>query len=350
MRFLVDICHPGHVHFFRHALARLAEEGHEVLVTARAKDVTVPLLAAYGIEHSVLSSMGRSRSGLYVEYLRRLPALVGLIRRFRPDLLAGVAGTFIVPAGLLTGTPRLVFTDTEHAALDRILTYPWATRICTPQAFGRDLGRRQQRYAGFQELAYVHPRRFHPDPAVTAELGLGPGERYSVVRFVSWQASHDRGETGLSPDMKERAVAALGRHGRVFVSTEGPPPARFAHLVLRVPPHRVHDVLAQASVYLGEGATMATEAALLGTPSVYVSSLVGTMGNFEMLREQGLVLSFRDGAAALSRAEELLTDAGAKGAWRERAAAFVARHVDVADYVHGQMVEMASLAKGRPGG
>jgi predicted glycosyltransferase len=95
---------------------------------------------------------------------------------------------------------------------------------------------------------------------------------------------------------------------------------------------------------------MATEAALLGTPSVYVSSLVGTMGNFEMLREQGLVLSFRDGASALARAEELLTDAGAKAAWRERAEAFVARHVDVADYVHRQMVEVASLAKDRRGG
>jgi predicted glycosyltransferase len=350
LRFLVDICHPGHVHFFRHALDRLAEEGHDVLVTARAKDVAIPLLNAYGIEHCVLSTMGRSRSGLYVEYLRRLPALVRLIRRFRPDLLAGVAGTFIVPAGLMTGTPRLVFTDTEHVAFDRLVTYPWATRICTPEAFGRDLGRSHERYSGFQELAYLHPRRFRPDPSVAAELGLKPGERFSIFRFVSWQASHDRGERGLSSDMKDQAVAALSRHGRVFVSAEGTLPERFGHLRLQVPPHRVHDVLALASVYLGEGATMATEAALLGTPSVYVSSLVGTMGNFETLREQGLVLSFRDGEAALSRAEALLADAGAKAAWQERAAAFVARHVDVADYVHRQMVEVASLAKGQPRG
>lgn len=49
MRFLVDLCHPGHVHFFRPALARLQAEGHQLLVTARDKDVTVELLRAFAI-------------------------------------------------------------------------------------------------------------------------------------------------------------------------------------------------------------------------------------------------------------------------------------------------------------
>ena len=53
---------------------------------------------------------------------------------------------------------------------------------------------------------------------------------------------------------------------------------------------------------------MATEAGLLGVPSVYVSSLVGTIGNFDVLLRAGLVESFRDGGRALDRAEELLSN------------------------------------------
>ena len=350
MRFLVDICHPGHVHFFRHALARLRREGHDVVVTARDKDVTVPLLEAFGIEHTVLSAVGRHRFSLYMEYARRLPALIGLVRRIRPDLLAGVAGTFIVPTARITGTPSLVFTDTEHATFDRLVTYPWANRICTPEAFVGDLGRGHHRYRGLHELSYLHPGHFQRNGGVAAALGLKEGERFSVLRFVSWQASHDRGERGFSTPLKVKAVEALGRHGRVFISAEGDLPPELAHLALRLPPHRLHAVLALASLYLGEGATMATEAALLGTPSVYVSSLVGSMGNFEILQKENLVLSFRDGEAAIAQAEALLADKGVKAAWQARAASFAGRHIDVADYVHGQMMAVASLAKDRSAG
>ena len=87
---------------------------------------------------------------------------------------------------------------------------------------------------------------------------------------------------------------------------------------------------------------MATEAALLGTPSLYVSSLVGTMGNFEALREAGLVLSFRSGAEALQQAAQLLADPAVRATWRARALAFADRHLDVADFAYRQMVELAA--------
>ncbi len=50
---------------------------------------------------------------------------------------------------------------------------------------------------------------------------------------------------------------------------------------------------------------MATEAGLLGTPSVYVSSLVGTMGNFEELSRLNLVHSFQDGESGIRKAIEI---------------------------------------------
>ena len=35
----------------------------------------------------------------------------------------------------------------------------------------------------------------------------------------------------------------------------------------------MHDLLYYATMYIGEGATMASEAAILGTPSIYINTL-----------------------------------------------------------------------------
>src|SRR3954470_4757863 len=105
MRVLVDIGHPGHVHFYRHAIAALRGEGHEVVLSARDKDVTLELLRRFGLEHVVLSSASEP---LLREYPRRLAGLVRLIRRLRPDVVTAVGGAFIAPAGRLTSTPTVV--------------------------------------------------------------------------------------------------------------------------------------------------------------------------------------------------------------------------------------------------
>lgn len=58
MRVLVDIGHPGHVHFYKHAIWELQARGHEVLVSAREKDVTRALLDHYGFPYRNLSTIG----------------------------------------------------------------------------------------------------------------------------------------------------------------------------------------------------------------------------------------------------------------------------------------------------
>jgi predicted glycosyltransferase len=348
MRVLVDLGHPAHVHFFRPSITRLRAEGHEVVLSARDKDVTLELLEAFALDHVALSS---ARGGLWREYPVRLAALVGLIRRLKPDVVTAVGGAFIAPAGRLTSTPTVVFTDTEHVAADRVLTYPWATRICTPQAFKKTLPRAQFRYTGLHELAYLDPRRFVPDPAVRAEMGLRPDEPFAILRLVSWKAAHDRGHRGLSAGDCARAVEALGAHGRVFVSAEGAAPSGLRADRLPLPVHRIHHALALARVYLGEGATMATEAGLLGTPSVYASTLVGTMGNFDLLAAEDLVRSFRDGSRAVEEAARLMADEGARAAWAKRAAVFAARQSDMTELVCGQLLDLGlpGRLRGFPG-
>ena len=57
-------------------------------------------------------------------------------------------------------------------------------------------------------------------------------------------------------------------------------------------PEQMHGILKNAKLYIGDGATMATESALLGIPSIYVSALAGTMGNHVDLEQHGLMRSY----------------------------------------------------------
>lgn len=329
LRIHVDVGHPAHVHFFRHAVAAWRERGHRVRLTSRDKDVALELLDAYGLEHRVLTTVGRGTAGLARELLRRVWRLRGELRRGRADVITAIGGGFIAPAGRLAGVPSVVWTDTEHVVSDRLLSDPWATVLCTPDCFRRDLGRRQVRYRGLQELAYLHPDRFTPDPAVLASHGLSPNEPFAVLRFVSWRAAHDAGHGGFREADKRALVRRLSQRMRVVLSSEAELPPDLEHHRLRLPPEHIHHLLAFANLTAGEGATLATESALLGTPALYVSSLAPTMGNFELLAEAGLVRCRTEGAAGVEAAMELAREAEDRRLWQRRRAAFLADRIDV---------------------
>ena len=128
------------------------------------------------------------------------------------------------------------------------------------------------RYAGYHELAYLHPNRFQPDEGALAEFGVSPGEEYSIVRFVSWQAVHDRQEKGLTAKQKRHLVEVLQRRGRVLISSEAPLSADLADLAVTGPVEKIHHLLANAKLVVGESATMSSEAAVLGVPAVFIAT------------------------------------------------------------------------------
>lgn len=124
-------------------------------------------------------------------------------------------------------------------------------------------------------------------------------------------ATHDVNQFGILD--KAGYVDALRAYGRVFISAEGSLPIELDRYRLKCHPALIHDLLYYSSLYLGEGASMATEAALLGTPSIYVSSLAHKMGNLDELEKKyGLLYSFTNSVEALNLAIKLLSDKRAK--------------------------------------
>lgn len=331
MRILIDMGHPGHVHLFKHFIREMRDRDHEVLVTARDKKIIGDLLRSHDLD---FQTVGRVRDGflpLLLEWAQRDIGIYRIARRFRPDILLGVGNPSIAHAATLLRKPSIIFTDTEHARFGNRITFPFADVICTPSSYRDDLGKKQVRYDGFHDLAYLHPDRFTPDPGVLDEIGLKPDERLIVVRFVSWNASHDVGQHGI----RDRVgfVRALEPYGRVLITSEGEVPDELQQYQIRVPPEKLHDLLYFATLTVGEGGTTASESAVLGTPAIFVSTTAKYCGVFDDLASFGLLWTTESDQDAISRAVSLLRDPALKEAAAGKRARLVDAKVDVTAFM-----------------
>jgi uncharacterized protein len=329
LRILVDMGHPAHVHFYRNAIRILEIRGHDVVVTASDKDVTVSLLRAFRIPFVLRGRHSATVAGKAIQMLPTTFRIANVAVRERVDVLTGINNPYIAQAGRVLGIPSAIFDDTETASLINLATFAFATIVCTPRRFSRDLGPKQFRYDGFHELAYLHPSYFTPDSKVP--LRLSPdGRPYVVVRLVAWSASHDsvRNRGRLTDFLVRGGIERLSRFGRVFIVGEGPLPEALKANRYPLPPETVLDALAGSSAYFGEGATMATEAALLGRPSLYVAPFrFGSMAELET--RFGLLRSITDPSEALAQLGSWLTEPAIDRVWAERRQKMLSETVDV---------------------
>jgi predicted glycosyltransferase len=153
--------------------------------------------------------------------------------------------------------------------------------------------RRHIRYPGYHELSYLHPKYFTPDRERALANGLAPDRETFLLRLVSWQASHDVGERGWSPELLDAVVGWLSQRGCVLISAEGPLPERHQPLRYRGRVSELHHVMAFCRALIGESATMASECAVLGIPSVY-AAVTGRGYTDEQQSRYGLVRSVKE--------------------------------------------------------
>ncbi|MDN7025665.1 DUF354 domain-containing protein [Methanoculleus sp. FWC-SCC1] len=333
MRLIFDIGHPAQVHFHKNTIKKLQEHGHDVLVSARDKDVLLELLSHYNIEYRVISKQKIGFTGLSIELFQRIRNLSELIRAFKPDLICG-PGETVALAGKLTSTPVILFNDSEPVPINKILTYPFVDIICTPSTFRNDLGQKQIRYEGYKELAYLHPNYFIPDPSILKELQIDEKDPYTIVHFVAWNAQHDAGHKGLGN--KEEIVKELEKYSNVLISSEAALPKPLRKYQISIPPEKMHDALYYAKILLCDSQTMTTEAAVLGTPAIRCNSFVGSndMGNFiELEQKYGLIYNYSDEHIALSKATELLQQPKIKEAWVQKRDNLLKDKIDVTAFL-----------------
>lgn len=274
MKILIDIGHPAHVHFFYHSIQLLVEQGHQVLITSRDKDIAINLLDNLSIRHESLSTLSK-RGGtlsLLIELVYRDIKLFNVVRKFKPEVMAGIGGIFIAHVGKLKNIPSLVFYDTENATLQNALTYPLASCVIVPDCYKAWLPKaRHIKYAGYHELAYLRKDRFTPDHEIAIKNGLAKKGDTFLLRLVSWQASHDIGKNGWNLKLLKQVIATLRAEGKVIISSESILPPELQELKYKGDIAEIHHLMAYCRGYIGESATMASECAVLGVPAIYAA-------------------------------------------------------------------------------
>jgi predicted glycosyltransferase len=287
MTYVFDIGHPAHVHYFKALIKTLKSRGHQVIVFARDKECTLALLDAYGIDYVNRGKGSSSLLGKFFYILKTDATLFFKLLFRKKDVFIGFASPYAAHVAWVFRKRSITIDDTDKATLSHKLYLPFTSQVLTPVFFEKDLGKKHERFNSFMELSYLHPDVFKPSQTTISGNAGATSEPYAIVRFVSWGANHDVGQFGMNREQKLAIVEELSKHMRVFISSESELPQDLSHLKLNIAPHELHDVLSGASLYIGEGATMAAEAAMLGIPAIYTNTL--TAGTLHAMRDRGLL-------------------------------------------------------------
>ena len=307
MNILVDIGHPAHVHYFRNAIKLLKKNGHKIKITARNRSIIKDLLRAYELDFVDRGEGSNSLVGKLLYMIKADLQLLNISRKFKPDLFLSFTTPYPAHVSYLLHKPHIALNDTEHVdKINALLTHPYCSVILTPKSYLNNLGQKQIRFNNLVEGLYLHKNYFRPDRDKIASLGLKEGEEYVILRFVSWTAHHDVGQKGIDDLTKRELIKRLEEKFRVFISSEGNLPEEFKPYSIKILPENMHDVLAYATLFIGESSTMATESALLGTQSVYINSLP-IMCNIKLGEESGIIRHFRTSEGVISYIEDLIS-------------------------------------------
>lgn len=304
MRILFDIGHPAHAHYFKNLITILHKNNHKCFVIARDKEVTFEILKAEKIEFKSRGKGGKSLFSKLLYMLKGDLIVLNEICKFKPDVCVSFGSPYLAHASKLMRIPHIAITDTENAKLGILSFKAFTETILTPSCFLSNWGIKQIRFQSYMELSYLHPKYFKFDSNNLELINFNDSKPFVIFRFVSWNANHDYGQKGLSLDFKVKLVKEISKKYSVYISSEGDLPDELQEYSLKIPPEKLHDVLFLSSLYIGEGATTASECVMLGTPAIYVNSL--NSGTLQEQEKYGLLYGFRNTNGVLEKALELL--------------------------------------------
>jgi len=332
---------PAQFHFYRNIASKLEERGNEVMLLFRKYGEIEDLARELGYNAVIFSYKASSKYGKILSLPADIVRAYRLLKEFKPDVVTGF-GVYDAYTSFLLKSKCVVFNDSEPRVNPlsysiQVKAYmPFVDTILTPASFRDDLGKKHLRVSSYKELAYLHPNYYTPHEDILDILGVSKGEEYVLLRFNAFDAVHDAGIKGFTREDKIRLVRELERYARVFISAEGKVPKELEKYLLPTPKSRIHDVIYHAKLLVTDTQTMATEAALLGTPVIRSNRFVGPndMGNFIELEERfGLMFNIRNPKDAIAKAVELIQISGLKKEWKKKREKLLREKIDITSFM-----------------
>jgi len=334
MRILIDIGHPAHIHLFKNFAWEMQEKGHKILFTCKDRECILQLLKVYGFVYVNFGKHYKGAGAKIFGLIKNELQMFNTAIQFKPDLFLSHGSAIAAFTSFLLHKPHISFEDTFN--MEQVRLYlPFTDVVLTGDYPHPSLGKKEIKYPGYHELAYLHPNVFTPDENVLKELGVEKNEEYALIRFVAWNATHDIGHRGFSKETKIKLVTELSKYIKVFISSEGDLPEELKGFQIKIKPENMHNALYYAQLLVGESATMASECAMVGTPAIYINN--SHFGSLDSQAEYGLVHLFSEDELAqehaIQKAIEIVSKPDIKNEYRERAQKMLENKIDVTSFM-----------------
>jgi len=336
MRILIDIGHPAHVHLFKNFYFEMQKRGHEVTVTTKDFPVIIELLDYYRVPYINIGEKGKRLIQKGINQLKYNYKLLSIVNSKKIEIGTGSSIT-ICHVSRLSGMKSILFDDDDDDVQPLMTKFghPFAHCIISPDSLRRRASRTIY-YAGYHELAYLHPSRFIPDKKVVEEAGIKEGEPYFVLRFSAFRAHHDIGMKGLDTEKKLSLVRLLTNYGKVMITSEAEIEPELEPYKMKIPPSKIHSLLYYAKLFVGDSQTMTSEAAILGTPAIRCNTFTGKISYLKELEENyGLVYSYtpENFGLLINKINELIANDELKEEWREKKERMLKEKINVTDFM-----------------
>ncbi|MDD4848017.1 MAG: DUF354 domain-containing protein [Bacteroidales bacterium] len=318
MRFLFELNHPKHYYQFKYIMSQLEKDGHDVLVLARDKDVLLKILEEEHIEYKIFGLHKKTLLGKLASSISIFWNYKKIVVQYKPDVIiskASVYGCYIAKKKLCKS---VIFPDSEVVKLTNKVVVPLATKVVTPETFALDYGTKHIRIGGLFENCYLDPNVFIPNESYLEQYSIK--KPYAILRFIGWNANHDVNQWGFSAEQKVALVNKLSTKLNVYISSESNLPIELENYKIKIPASLMHHILYFASLYIGDSQTMATEAALMGTPCIRYNSFVGDhdMSNFKVLENKYKILTNLNDFDCVMTTSDNYIDNNVKEEWLQK--------------------------------
>jgi len=334
MRILIALNHPAHYFLFKYIIIGLTDRGHNIDVVIKEKDILEKILISERQEYTKINEKKQRKNNTFSVISKGLLELVvqdvnlyKLVRKKskRPDFMLGT-DISIAHVGKYFGIPSFVYNedDFEINKLFCKATYPFAKYIVSPEY--TSVGKfefKKVGYNGIQKMSYLNPKYFIPDINVLKELGINSKEPFFIIRLVSLTSGHDiEGKhTGIGNNLLLKIIKFLNPKGKVFITSEDSLNEELIKYQLKIKPNQMHDVMAYATLFIGDSQSMCAEAGILGTPFIRYNDFVGKiqyLNDLEHKYKMGWGVKTNDPERIFSIINELFAKDDVKEEWSEK--------------------------------
>ena len=271
MRILFDILHPAHLNFYKKTIQDLnAEYNITVLIRPRGdlvdfakKELNVPL--------KVVGRHYGSRIGKLFGLFHRIAYLIWEGWKNPYDVATSHGGFYVSIACWIMGKRSVVFYDNAEYKLLFFLCRRFSSKFIIPQLLGIK-GKNIRTFNGYKELAYLN--RFKPKKEILEKYKVKE-KKYVFIRQIA-HISLDYWSDDSSQNMKRILDYLYQNKFSVIASVEEGATQilefqKFDNIyVLPESTSEIHTLLYYAKCVFSSGDTVAREAALLGTPAIYI--------------------------------------------------------------------------------